>query len=89
MQKEQMKNITTSNTYSSADFYLTAYLLCSGLELLKAERVGYNRVVFLLKDSPQREQFIQDFYGHRAKVDPLSYKDSISNLKGLIHGIQA
>ena len=88
MQKDNMKKIEPStDTYSSTDFYSAAYLICSGLALLKTERVGYNRVVFVLQDSPKRAQLIQDFYGHKAKIDPLLYKDTLTNLKAIIHSV--
>jgi len=62
------KTEPTIDTYSSTDFYSAAYLICSGLELLKTERVGYNRVVFVLRDSPKRAQLIQDFYARKAII---------------------
>ncbi|MHB2025091.1 MAG: DUF5659 domain-containing protein [Elusimicrobiota bacterium] len=71
-----------------SDFYAAAFLICAGLELVRTERVNVRRVVFLLRDKPQRMQMIQDFYAHKSKVDPLAYKDSIVNLKALIHGLR-
>ena len=74
----------SASTYSLSDFYLTAYLICSGLELVKTNRAESNRVTFILKDSPIRDQLIQEFYSHKARIDPLAYKDSIANLKALV-----
>ena len=90
MQKEPMKNANLSTgVYSLSDFYLAAFLLQSGLELIRTERVGPGRVIFVLKDSPERPGLIQDFYSHKAKVDPMQYKDTVVNLKSLIHGLQS
>ncbi len=84
-----MKSIESTNqSFPLADFYLAAFLISSGLELLKTERFSPSRVTFVLRDSPQREQLIHDFYANKAQVNPLKYKDAIVNLKALIHGIQ-
>lgn len=88
MQNERMQtNEHAPETYPVADFYLAAFLITSGFELLRAELAGQNRVLFLLRDSPQRPQIVADFFGRRAAVDPLAFKDAIVNLKSLIHGI--
>ena len=89
MRMEQMKNKTLAdNTFLLSDFYLTAYLICRGMELLRAEPEGPGRVTFVLKDSPGRPQLIQEFYGHRAKIDPIAYKSVIIDLKSMIHHLK-
>lgn len=88
MQNERMqKSENASETFPVADFYLAAFLITSRFELVRAELAGQNRVLFLLRDSPQRPQVVADFFGHRAVVDPLAFKDAIVNLKSLIHGM--
>lgn len=71
--------------YTSTDFYLTAYLLASGLELLGTRKLTPNKTIFLLKDSLKRETLVQDFFAGRASVNPLAYKDWIQNLKAMLH----
>lgn len=89
MKREKMRNAEPSpEGYTLSDFYLTAFLICSGLELIRADRVSNNRVAFILQDSPRRAELIQDFYARRASVDPLKFKDAITNLKALIHGLR-
>ena len=89
MRNGTMKSVEpTENSFSLADFYLAAFLISSGLELIRTERLSPNRVTFVLRDSPRREQFVRDFYSSRAQVNPLKYKDAIVNLKALIHGMQ-
>ena len=89
MSSRTMKSVEpTENLFSLADFYLAAFLISSGLELIRTERLSPNRVTFVLRDSPRREQFVRDFYSSRAQVNPLKYKDAIVNLKALIHGMQ-
>ena len=88
MRNETMQSHENApETYPVADFYLAAFLITSGFELLRVELAGENRVLFLLRDTPQRTQVVADFYGRRAVVDPLAFKDAIVNLKSLIHGI--
>ena len=81
-------NDTSTTSYSLSDFYLTAYLIAEGFPLMRVDPAGGNRVLFVLEDSPRREALIQDFYGHRAGVDPLAYKNAIVDLKSLIHGLR-
>ncbi|OIO04651.1 MAG: hypothetical protein AUJ52_14805 [Elusimicrobia bacterium CG1_02_63_36] len=86
------KNMKTDDeapaSYALSDFYLAAYLIAEGLPLLRLDPAGGSRVLFVLEDSPRREALIQDFYGHRAGVDPLAYKNAIVDLKSLIHGLR-
>ena len=78
----------SSTPFSLSDFYLAAYLLCKGLKLLGTDPNGKNRIHFLLDDSPDRPQLIEDYYAHRAVVDPLSFKDAVVNLKSFLHGLK-
>lgn len=87
MRKEKMRNAQALPDYTLSDFYVASFLICSGLNLVRAERVAANRVAFVLQDSPRRAELIQDFYARRARVDPLEYKGVITNLKALIHGL--
>lgn len=68
MRKEKMRNAQPLPDYTLSDFYVAAFLICSGLNLVRAERFAANRVAFVLQDSPQRSELIQDcrflsFYG--------------------------
>lgn len=85
-----MKNTETAAiTHPVSDLYLTAFLLCKGMELIRTERATSSRVIFIFKDIPRRAQLVQNFYGRKEKVDPLAYKDAIVNLKSLIHGMKS
>ena len=88
MQKENMKTTARNGSYALSDFYLASYLVCRGLELIRTDPAEGHRVLFVLKDSPNRQQLIQDFFSHRAQVDPLDFKDAIVNLKSMIHGVR-
>ena len=77
-----------SSPYTLTDFYLVSFLLCKGFKLEGTEILGSNRVAFLVGGISGQHHLIQDFYAHKATVDPLSYKDSIMNLKSMLHGIK-
>ena len=79
-----MKN-DRDNEYTSADFYLTAYLLASGLELVETKKITPHKTLFLLKDIPKREALVQDYFAGRGSVNPKAYKDWIQNLKAMLH----
>lgn len=82
------RNSKSSTTYSLSDFYLTAYLIAEGLPLMRVDPAGGKRVFFVLEDSPKRDHLIQDFYSHRASVDPLAFKNAIVDLKSLLYGLR-
>lgn len=88
MQRSGMMKNLSSDVFALSDFYLAAYLLCKGRTLLRTEPGGQNRMRFVLDDSPDRQHMIEDFYAHRAAVDPLAFKDAIVNLKSYLHGLR-
>ncbi|MBU0456504.1 MAG: hypothetical protein KKA99_07005 [Gammaproteobacteria bacterium] len=75
----------TNKEYTSSDFYLTAYLLASGLELIGTTKTDPHRTLFILRDIPEREALIQSYYAGKGSVNPLAYKDKIQNLKAMLH----
>jgi hypothetical protein len=59
---QKMKNDDPAAAlFPVSDFYAAAFLICSGLDLVRTERVSAGRVVFLLRDKPQRMQMLQSF----------------------------
>lgn len=73
------------NKYPCGDFYLTAYLLASGMKLLGTEKLNPHKTLFVLEDISGRESLVQNFFAGRASVNPLAYKDCIQNLKAMLH----
>jgi hypothetical protein len=71
--------------YSSCEFYLTAYLICAGLKLIRTERQSDKKVNFILNDSPKRPILVEQYFSNRAKVNPLEFKTKIGDLKALIY----
>jgi len=78
-------NKNVNKTYETADFYLTAFLLSKGLQLISTRQVGPKKILFILKDTPQRKEFISDFYSGKATINPLAYQNQLKNLKSLIY----
>lgn len=86
MQKEIiMKNNNPSEEFQVTDFYLCAFLLAEEMQFIGTRKEDSKKTIFILKDSPERIKLINDFYGHRALVDPLIYKRWIIDLKSLLH----
>jgi len=78
-------NKNVNKTYETADFYLTAFLLSKGLQLISTRQVGPKKILFVLKDTPQRKDLTSDFYSGKATVNPLVYQNQLKNLKSLIY----
>ena len=71
-----MKN----ETYSTNDFYLSAYLKAKGFKLANVERDG-RRSTFIFEDRQDREDLIRDFYN-----DPFvnNFTHAIRDLKATV-----
>ncbi|MCZ7603128.1 MAG: DUF5659 domain-containing protein [Melioribacteraceae bacterium] len=72
------------NIYEHRDFYLGAYLIASGCELISHRR-EYGATVFVFKDEKLLKKSISDYFSNTAKVNPLEYSAAIRNLKSIIH----
>lgn len=80
-----MKKNIQIKEYHLSDFYLTAYLLCVGMELIGTEKEPSGKVIFILKDIPKRQEIINKYFSNRARVSPLEYKSKIADLKTLLY----
>ena len=71
-------------TYSSQDFYLTAFLVASGHQVLSYDR---QRGITLFEFERTRElsQLVREYYADHATVSPIRYGNSLKNLKSIIH----
>ena len=72
-----------NETYSTKDFYLTGYLMAKGHELTLQGRTGI--VTFLFSDTTALEEDVNNYYGNKANINPLSYGSSLRNLKSMLH----
>ena len=72
------------NEYKSQDFYLCAFLMAAGVQLRSYHKENRSTVFIFEKDN-KLDELIGDFYSMRASVNPVSYGQSIKNLKSIIH----
>ena len=73
-----------TNNYTSRDFYLAAYLVASGIELSKHERID-GLTTFYFYNSQALQNLVNDFYALKAVVNPVTYGNALRNLKTIIH----
>jgi len=51
----------TNKYYQVVSFYIAAYLLAKGLQLVGINRDNPKQSIFIFLDTPEREQYIQSF----------------------------
>jgi Domain of unknown function (DUF5659) len=73
-----------NKTYSTKDFYLSAFLITEGCDLLSHERTE-GITTFQFRESGNLLNHVQAYYGLRALVNPVSYGNSLRVLKSIIH----
>ena len=66
------------------DFYLAAYLIASGYEMLDISRIG-NQSVFIFKSSEEIRQKVGNYYANIADVNAPRFAQEIKKLKNIIH----
>lgn len=74
-----------NHEYQTSDFYVAAYLLASGVRLLRSDRSNPRRVVFVFSYNEGEQNLIEDFLFGRSKVDPRKLISAIKELKQLLH----
>ena len=71
-----------NSTYSTNDFWLSAYLKAKGLKIIRVE--GNNRrAVFVFADTPERKDFIEEFYNN-GPIGITLIKNAMADLKSAI-----
>lgn len=73
-----------TKTLQSTDFYISAFLIASGVELQSSSRTN-GLTTFTFSDDATTRQLISNYYGLEASINPLSYCNAIRNLKSIIH----
>ena len=77
--------IISTQDFGSTDFYLICYLLCCGLQYVTAKRQSDKKLLFILKDTPERQKLVERYYASMARVNPLAFKAKIADLKSVVH----
>jgi uncharacterized protein (UPF0332 family) len=71
-------------TYSNADFYLSAYLLTKNYKLIEHTRTK-GMTTFVFEYSNDIQDAVTEYYTMNATVEPMKYGNSIRTLKSIIH----
>ncbi|MFH0734621.1 MAG: DUF5659 domain-containing protein [bacterium] len=75
------------NTYSNKDFYLSAYLVAEGFELIEYSREN-GFTTFSFENSNELIEAMRKYHSLSAKTEPVKYGNAIKSLKTLIHSEQ-
>ena len=73
-----------SKPYETKDFYLAAYLIACGVELLAHKRKN-GMTSFLFSPSDELTILVKNYNSLSASVNPVQFGNSIRNLKTIIH----
>ena len=72
------------NLYENKDFYLSAFLMASGLDLVEHRRVG-PITIFGFKQNEKLMNLVDQYYAVKGSVTPMIYGTYIRNLKSILH----
>lgn len=74
-----------TNRYTTSDLYLGAYLKLRGYKMLvEKER---NKASFFFDKTNELQEDVNHYLNGEGTCDPLSYTNSIKNLKNLIYNL--
>ena len=74
----------TTATYSTQDFYLSAFLNAKGHAVIDYERQR-NVTYFQFEKTSELLMLVQQYFADSAVVNPVRYGNSIKSLKSLIY----
>ncbi len=72
------------NTYTTNDFYLSAFLVASDVPLTSHQRWN-GKTSFKFAVTDELSQLIDEYYADHVKVSPIRYGNALKNLKALIY----
>ena len=72
------------NLYQNKDFYLSAFLMASGLDLVDHRRVG-PITIFGFEKTNTLKNLVDQYYSMSGSVKPMKYGSYIRNLKNILH----
>lgn len=71
--------------FANSDFYTTVFLIIKDYKLIKIDKSS-RRFRFILEDRKDREKLLEDFFNHKALVEPRKFIAAIKELKSLMYG---
>jgi hypothetical protein len=74
----------TTDTYSTQDFYLSAFLMAKDQPVVDYDRQR-NITYFQFEKTRELLTLVQEYFADRTTVSPIRYGSAIKNLKSLIH----
>ena len=84
---ENKENDTMNNNlYENKDFYLSAYLMASGVDLVGHRRQGPISIFGFIKNNKVK-QLVDQYYSMSGSVKPMQYGNYIRNLKNILHSV--
>jgi len=78
-----LKN-SNENYFKCRDLSLVSVLRLRGYKAEIGERQG-KQVIFYIKKDKDIDNIVNNYWGHKLKVDPLLYFNSLKETKGLIY----
>lgn len=91
---ETAEGIVTSDLYDgesgyqTCDLYLAAFFLSTGCKMVKSIRDSKTRrVYFIFEKNSLMQELKVKYFSREAKVDALTYADTIKSLKSLCHNL--
>ena len=80
MTEEKKDKMIGELLFETNDLGLATYLRLEGMELKNMSKVR-GKTVFCFIDRENRKKLVQDYFGGKARVDPLLYKNLLRDLK--------
>lgn len=75
-----------NSQFKTSDFYLSAFLLSQGFELLDIDKsLDPHKALFIFQDKDERQKLIEDFLFGRAQIEPKDFVSAIKELKQLLY----
>ena len=78
------QNMIQTQFYENKDFYLSAFLMASGLDLVEHRRQGPISVFRFIKNS-KLINLVDQYYTDSGEVKPMRYSTYIRTLKSILH----
>ena len=72
------------DTYTNRDFYLSSYIIASGIRLKSYHKTN-GITTFEFYNSEKLQELINAYYSMNASVNAMAYGSAIKNLKSVIH----